>query len=190
MKRLYGEHGRRRIFKEGRLQDLPSEVRQLWHSRNDDLPELPSVGVQEQYMGDGWEDAERAQIAQIVLDVMTDGLRKREFLILVLRFFHDMTLDEVAAAIGVTSQRVRQIEAKALRKLKHPSRSDRLRALMPWFGWAEISNPPVDVYGTPFYFKPEKKTPTKQAEQQAKRANGGYEQWWLDLMEKEAKSAT
>lgn len=42
---------------------------------------------------------------------------------LVLRLRMDRTLDEVAAEFGVTRERIRQIEAKALRKLRHPSRT-------------------------------------------------------------------
>ena len=40
---------------------------------------------------------------------------------------NDHTLDEVGKQFDVTRERIRQIEAKAIRKLKHPSRSDRLR---------------------------------------------------------------
>jgi RNA polymerase primary sigma factor len=39
----------------------------------------------------------------------------------------DHTLDEVGRQFDVTRERIRQIEAKAIRKLKHPSRSDKLR---------------------------------------------------------------
>jgi RNA polymerase primary sigma factor len=39
----------------------------------------------------------------------------------------DHTLEEVGKQFDVTRERIRQIEAKAIRKLKHPSRSDRLR---------------------------------------------------------------
>ena len=59
-----------------------------------------------------------------------DSLTPREAKVLRMRFGVDMdtdhTLDEVGKRFGVTRERIRQIEAKALRKLRHPSRSDRL----------------------------------------------------------------
>ena len=66
------------------------------------------------------------QLAE-VLDTLTD----REENVLRLRFGLDdgnpRTLEEVGRVFGVTRERIRQIEAKALRKLRHPSRSNQLR---------------------------------------------------------------
>jgi len=65
---------------------------------------------------------------------MLSGLTSRESKVLRMRFGIDMntdhTLEEVGKQFDVTRERIRQIEAKALRKLRHPSRSDRLRSFL------------------------------------------------------------
>ena len=62
---------------------------------------------------------------------MVSGLGEREARILKLRFGltddRSRTLREVSWEFGVTRERIRQIEAKALRKLRHPDRSKKLR---------------------------------------------------------------
>jgi len=62
------------------------------------------------------------------------GLTAREAKVLRMRFGIDMntdhTLEEVGKQFDVTRERIRQIEAKALRKLRHPSRSERLRSFL------------------------------------------------------------
>ncbi len=65
---------------------------------------------------------------------MLGGLTSREAKVLRMRFGIDMntdhTLEEVGKQFDVTRERIRQIEAKALRKLRHPSRSERLRSFL------------------------------------------------------------
>ena len=63
-----------------------------------------------------------------------DTLTTREAKVLRMRFGIEMntdhTLEEVGKQFDVTRERIRQIEAKALRKLRHPSRSDKLRSFL------------------------------------------------------------
>ena len=63
-----------------------------------------------------------------------DALTPREAKVLRMRFGIDMntdhTLEEVGKQFDVTRERIRQIEAKALRKLRHPSRSEQLRSFL------------------------------------------------------------
>ena len=70
------------------------------------------------------------------------GLREREKLVLRLRFGLDgeesLTLEAIGAVLGVHRERIRQIEAKALRRLRHPSRSIPLRS---YAGLKEIPQP-------------------------------------------------
>ena len=64
-----------------------------------------------------------------------ETLTEREQRVLTLRFGLDggkaHTYKEIGVIFGITTERIRQIEAKAIRKLKHPSRSDQLREVLP-----------------------------------------------------------
>ncbi len=72
------------------------------------------------------------------IDTILAGLTPREELVLRKRFGigqeQEHTLEEVGQSFDVTRERIRQIEAKALRKLRHPSRSKRLRAFVDMIG--------------------------------------------------------
>ena len=71
------------------------------------------------------------QLLKDHLDEVLSTLSDREARVLKLRFGLEgnkqMTLEEVGRVFGVTRERIRQIEAKALRKLKHPSRRKKLQ---------------------------------------------------------------
>ena len=77
------------------------------------------------YKRQGLQEATREVLA---------GLTGREAKVLRMRFGIDMntdhTLEEVGKQFDVTRERIRQIEAKALRKLRHPTRSDYLRSFL------------------------------------------------------------
>ena len=68
------------------------------------------------------------------LDSVLETLTDREEKVLRMRFGlldgRSRTLEEVGREFGVTRERIRQIEAKALRKLRHPSRSKKLKDFM------------------------------------------------------------
>lgn len=74
---------------------------------------------------------QRYELLKEQLEDVLDTLTDREENVLRLRFGLDdgrtRTLEEVGKVFGVTRERIRQIEAKALRKLRHPSRSKRLK---------------------------------------------------------------
>ncbi|MDO4426516.1 MAG: RNA polymerase sigma factor RpoD [Moraxella sp.] len=79
------------------------------------------------------EDATAAGLREATREVL-DNLTEREAKVLKMRFGIDMasdhTLEEVGKQFDVTRERIRQIEAKALRKLRHPSRSEHLRSFL------------------------------------------------------------
>lgn len=67
--------------------------------------------------------------SKLVADALTT-LKPREQDIIHRRFFDGDTLEEIANSQGTSKERIRQLEAKALRKLKHPSRSRPLRQII------------------------------------------------------------
>jgi RNA polymerase primary sigma factor len=79
------------------------------------------------------ESATAASLRETTLQMLA-GLSEREAKVLRMRFGIDMhtdyTLEEVGKQFDVTRERIRQIEAKALRKLRHPSRSEQLKSFL------------------------------------------------------------
>ena len=77
------------------------------------------------------DDAAGFSMLQEQLQMVLDGLAERERKVIELRFGlkdgHPRTLEEVGREFGVTRERIRQIESKTLAKLRHPSRSSKLK---------------------------------------------------------------
>ena len=104
--------------------------------------ETPIGDDEDSHLGDFIEDANMMSpndsagfegLRRTTLDAL-EGLTQREAKVLRMRFGIDMntdhTLEEVGKQFDVTRERIRQIEAKALRKLRHPSRSDQLKTFL------------------------------------------------------------
>ncbi|MEF2251023.1 MULTISPECIES: RNA polymerase sigma factor RpoD [Ralstonia solanacearum species complex] len=104
--------------------------------------ETPIGDDDDSHLGDFIEDTNTLAPAEaalhgsmrgVVKDVL-DSLTPREAKVLRMRFGIEMstdhTLEEVGKQFDVTRERIRQIEAKALRKLRHPSRSDKLKSFL------------------------------------------------------------
>lgn len=125
----------------GEEMDLPPEkVREILKIAQEPVSlETPIGEEDDSHLGDFIEDSEATSPAEHAayemlkeqLEDVLDTLTDREENVLRLRFGLDdgrtRTLEEVGKVFGVTRERIRQIEAKALRKLRHPSRSKRLK---------------------------------------------------------------
>jgi RNA polymerase primary sigma factor len=104
--------------------------------------ETPIGDDDDSHLGDFIEDmqtlapddsAQYTSLRDVTKDVL-DSLTPREAKVLRMRFGIEMntdhTLEEVGKQFDVTRERIRQIEAKALRKLRHPSRSEKLKSFL------------------------------------------------------------
>ncbi|WP_456274006.1 RNA polymerase sigma factor RpoD [Bacillus sp. AK031] len=118
----------------------PEKVREILKIAQEPVSlETPIGEEDDSHLGDFIEDAEAQspsehaayELLKEQLEDVLDTLTDREENVLRLRFGLDdgrtRTLEEVGKVFGVTRERIRQIEAKALRKLRHPSRSKRLK---------------------------------------------------------------
>ncbi len=141
-RRLAQEYGREPTAKEiGKEMEIPAEkVGEI--VKVSQLPislESPMGEEEDSHLGDFIEDrnalppadAASKQLLKEQIDSVLSSLSPREQRVLQLRFGledgRSRTLEEVGKEFNVTRERIRQIEAKALRKLRHPSRSRRLK---------------------------------------------------------------
>lgn len=126
------------------LMEMPEDkIRKIMKIAKEPISmETPIGDDDDSHLGDFIEDinnvapAEAAMYAglrEVTKDVL-ESLTPREAKVLRMRFGIDMntdhTLEEVGKQFDVTRERIRQIEAKALRKLRHPTRSDKLKSFL------------------------------------------------------------
>ena len=123
-----------------RLKRAASKVRQILQVSQEPMSLETPVGsednsvlvdfIADESMASPVEEANKELLREQMSDIL-DSLSKREREVLALRFGladgETYTLEEVGQKFGVTRERIRQIEAKALRKLRHPTRSRKLR---------------------------------------------------------------
>jgi len=124
--------------------DMPEEkIRKIMKIAKEPISmETPIGDDDDSHLGDFIEDTQTvapvdaamyASLREVTKEVL-DSLTPREAKVLRMRFGIEMntdhTLEEVGKQFDVTRERIRQIEAKALRKLRHPSRSERLKSFL------------------------------------------------------------
>ena len=141
-RRLVQEYGREPTSEEigAGMEVSPEKVREILKISQEPVSLETPIGEEEDsHLGDFIEDrsalapseAATYQLLKEQVDDVLFTLSDREARVLQLRFGledgRSRTLEEVGRDFGVTRERIRQIEAKALRKLRHPSRSKKLR---------------------------------------------------------------
>lgn len=123
--------------------EIPEDkIRKILKISKEPISMETPIGEDDSHLGDFIEDthainpadsAMTSSLREACKDVL-DSLTPREAKVLRMRFGIEMdtdhTLEEVGRQFDVTRERIRQIEAKALRKLRHPSRADRLRTFL------------------------------------------------------------
>jgi RNA polymerase primary sigma factor len=141
-RRLAQEYGREPSYEEiGKGMEISSErVREIMKLSQMPISlEMPIGEEEDSHLGDFIEDratmapadAASRELLKAQLNSVLNELSERERRVLLLRFGLEdgraRTLEEVGKEFNVTRERIRQIEAKALRKLRHPSRSRKLK---------------------------------------------------------------
>lgn len=103
---------------------MPSQVRTIWYTKDEELE--PDEGYK--LCDREWEDfqsVEKRIDNRSVILCLLDRLTEKEQDIMVMRFVDEMTLEEVGKEYGVTRERIRQIENKAIRKMIYWTRENK-----------------------------------------------------------------
>lgn len=138
MKRPYGKTVKGHTVPYGTMVGASPELKHAYYShgylRDEDMPELPCVPLEEEPV-DPHEELFKKELIAVVQKVL-ETLTPKEIKVLQMRFgiglTQEHTLEEIGAVFNVTRERIRQIEWRALRYMKHSLRSDKLRELVTY----------------------------------------------------------
>jgi RNA polymerase sigma factor (sigma-70 family) len=138
-RRKHGKTYKGHTMPYGTFVGVDPEIRLAYYSygykEDSMLPEMPCPPVDAEYV-DPEEELFKKEMVGVVQEAL-ETLTPKAFKVLCLRFgiglTQDYTLEEVGKTFRVTRERIRQIEAKAFRDLKHPNRSEKLRGLLGWY---------------------------------------------------------
>jgi len=127
---------RGRTIPYGTMAGASAELKQAYYSHgylhDEDMPELPCVPLEGECVDPG-EELFKKEMVGVVQEVLND-VPAKERKVVCLRFgiglTQEYTLDEIGLVFGVSRERIRQIEARALRLIKLPSRYDKLIGLI------------------------------------------------------------
>jgi RNA polymerase sigma factor (sigma-70 family) len=118
----------------GRLnvQSIPSEVKKIWRSRDDELEELP----RHKWSWQLEDDMELFEAKDLLNKILIDApLSDRQMLVVELWAIEELTLEEISQRIDLTRERVRQIYIHAMRKLR--SHQAKVTGISP-YGLGEV----------------------------------------------------
>lgn len=138
MKRPYGRTLTGHTVPYGTLVNASKELRSAYYNygylRDEDMPELPCIPLEGEYV-DPIEELFKKDVARLIEEAL-DDVTPRQEKVLRLRFGIGMpqeyTLEEVGVVFDLSRERIRQIEGKALRYMKNPNRTYKLYELVTY----------------------------------------------------------
>ena len=135
--RPYGKINKGHTIPYGTLANTSQELRSAYYTHgyqhDEDMPELPCPPQEDEECIDLEEEVYKKDVVRLIEEVL-DSITPKQKKVLCLRFgigvTQEYTLEEIGVVFDVTRERIRQIEGKAIRHMKHPLRSDKLRELV------------------------------------------------------------
>ena len=126
---------RGRTIPYGTLVGASAELKNAYYTygylHDEDMPELPCVALEGECVDPG-DELSKKDVVRLI-EAVLEEVSLREKKVVCLRFgiglTQEYTLDEIGAMFDLSGNRIRQIEGTALRYMKHPLRSDKLREL-------------------------------------------------------------